>query len=316
MSYTGPIIDAHHHLWDLSMGRHPWLASDGEVSGALPGLDRIARDFGVAEYRAGAAGQDIAATVHVEALWSGDPVEETRWLETLDKDGGIACRYVGAAPLGANAAPAIISEQASFDRMTGIRAVLSWHPDPSKCFVGDPELGRSPAWRRDVAHLDRLGLNLELMTYPYQAEIALEVARLHPGLTIVINHCGSPIDRDEPGMRHWRQALATLASAPNIMIKISDPCAYDHHWTRASIAEVALQCIEAFGPERAMFASDMPVSGIWMTFDQMFSVYREVARPFSRHEQWMLFAGTASRVYGIPTTDVHVVPELPNSASL
>ena len=100
MSYTGPIIDAHHHLWDLSMGRHPWLASDGEVSGALPGLDRIARDFGVPEYRAGAAGQDIAATVHVEALWSGDPVEETRWLETLDKDGGIACRYVGAAPLG------------------------------------------------------------------------------------------------------------------------------------------------------------------------------------------------------------------------
>ena len=25
MIYTGPLIDAHHHLWDLSMGKHPWL---------------------------------------------------------------------------------------------------------------------------------------------------------------------------------------------------------------------------------------------------------------------------------------------------
>jgi predicted TIM-barrel fold metal-dependent hydrolase len=23
--YQGPIVDAHHHLWDLAMGRHPWL---------------------------------------------------------------------------------------------------------------------------------------------------------------------------------------------------------------------------------------------------------------------------------------------------
>ena len=23
--YGGPVIDPHHHLWDLSLGRHPWL---------------------------------------------------------------------------------------------------------------------------------------------------------------------------------------------------------------------------------------------------------------------------------------------------
>ena len=33
--YQGPIIDAHHHLWDLSLGRHRWL-TDPEVGiGAL-----------------------------------------------------------------------------------------------------------------------------------------------------------------------------------------------------------------------------------------------------------------------------------------
>ena len=51
------------------------------------------------------------------------------------------------------------------------------------------------------------------MTYPYQAEIALEVARLHPGLTIVINHCGSPIDRDEPGMREAHGSVWLVVEA-------------------------------------------------------------------------------------------------------
>lgn len=297
--YPGPIIDAHHHLWDLSMDRHPWLRPAGGLSGALPGIERIARDFGCSEYLDDTAGYDVVASVHIEALWAGNPVEETRWLESLAAPGGIACRYVGGAPLGTDAAAGIIAEQAAFPRMTGIRAVLSWHPDPAKCFVRDPELGRNPDWRRDVALLARAGLNLELMIYPFQARIALEIARAHPDLTIIINHCGSPIDRDPEGMRRWRQALALLATAPNVAIKISDPCAYDHDWTEASIAEVALYCIEAFGPDRAMFASDRPVSGIWMSFDQMYSIYGKVAATLSDAERHALFAGTAARIYGI-----------------
>jgi predicted TIM-barrel fold metal-dependent hydrolase len=23
--YTGPLIDAHHHFWDVGMGKHAWL---------------------------------------------------------------------------------------------------------------------------------------------------------------------------------------------------------------------------------------------------------------------------------------------------
>ena len=31
--YDGPIIDAHHHLWDLSLARHPWLAAGADGKG-------------------------------------------------------------------------------------------------------------------------------------------------------------------------------------------------------------------------------------------------------------------------------------------
>ena len=33
--YDGPIIDAHHHLWDLSGGRYPWLTKPEAAIGAL-----------------------------------------------------------------------------------------------------------------------------------------------------------------------------------------------------------------------------------------------------------------------------------------
>src|SRR5512147_1628917 len=99
--YAGPIIDAHTHLWNLAMDKHPWLRpSDGEVQ-ALGGLGKIRRNYGVEDYRAASARQGIVASVHIEALWDAqDPVGETRWLETLDKSDAIASRYVGAAPFG------------------------------------------------------------------------------------------------------------------------------------------------------------------------------------------------------------------------
>ena len=84
----------------------------------------------------------------------------------------------------------------------------------------------------------------------------------------VLNHCGNPIDRDAEGMRRWREGLATVAHSPNVLIKISDLVAYDHNRTLNSLREVVLYCIDSFGPERAMFASDFPMTGLHATFDQ------------------------------------------------
>ena len=128
--YSGPIIDPHHHLWNLSMGKHPWLLPSDPSVQAIAGLESIAHDYFPADYTRDAGRHNVVATVHIEALWAGDPVGETQWLETLDKTGGVGLRYVGGAPLGKDAAQRVIAEQAKYDRVTGIRGILSWHPDP------------------------------------------------------------------------------------------------------------------------------------------------------------------------------------------
>ena len=73
--YSGPIIDPHIHLWDLSMKKHAWLLpSDGAVQ-ALGGLDKLRQDFGVEDYLHDAANQPVEAAVHIEALWDRSDLE-------------------------------------------------------------------------------------------------------------------------------------------------------------------------------------------------------------------------------------------------
>lgn len=297
--YDGPIIDAHTHLWDLSMDAHPWLRpADGAVQ-ALGGLDAIRRTFVVEDYLRDAARQPIAASVHVEALWDpADPVGETRWLEGLDKSRCIAARYVGAAPFGTPGAAAVIEAQAAFDRMAGLRAIFSFHPgQPAKNFAARDGLARDPAWRADIARLPPLGLALEAMLYPYQAADVADLARSLPDLRIVVNHCASPVDRDAAGMARWRDAVVRLAAEPNVMIKVSNAEAYDPDPGEDSLRAVQRHCIESFGPDRSILATDWPVARLTGGFDAICDRFRRTVADFGAAEQRAMFHDNALRLY-------------------
>ena len=113
-----------------------------------------------------------------------------------------------------------------------------------------PEVCDRPVWRANLGRLAAHDLVFDLMVFPHQLSEAARLAGDFPAQTFVLNHCGSPIDRDPDGMLAWRDGLATLARHPNVRIKISDLVAYDPHWTLDSLAPVVLTCIDCFGPER------------------------------------------------------------------
>ena len=60
------------------------------------------------------------------------------------------------------------------------------------------------------------------MVFAHQLPEAARLAGNFPNQLFVLNHCGTPIDRDRDGMRRWGDGLATLAERPNVRIKISD----------------------------------------------------------------------------------------------
>lgn len=296
--YAGPIIDPHHHLWDLGLGRHPWLKSVAGERGGLGDLGPLRRNYLPEDYARDAANHPIVATVHVEAGWlPADCLGESRWLETLDKSRGIAARYVAHVPLADPNAAWLIDAQAACGRVVGVRDILSWHPDPARRFAARGDLMTDAAWRGGLRRLARHDLSFDLMVFAHQLGDAARLAGDFPNQLFILNHCGSPIDRDPDGMRRWRDGLAALAEHRNVRIKISDLGAYDHDWTLDSLASVIWPCIESFGPERAMFASDFPVAGLHASFDQVFGAFKTITAALSADEQKALFFGTAQRTY-------------------
>ena len=300
--YGGPIIDAHIHLWDLGMDRHPWLRPMGDAVQPLGDLARIRRTYLVDEYRNDAANQHVVAAVHVEAGWDhdDDPLAEIRWLETLDKSSGVAVRYIGYAEIAAPDADAVLDRLSEVSRFVGVRQMLSWHPtEPARSFARRPGIADEPDFRRGVALLAPHNQLLELMLYPYQAEELGRLARDFPDQPFIVNHCGSPIDRDREGMSRWKQGLRLLGSLPNVSIKISALSAYDPNPTPESLREVVLQCIDCFGVERSMFGSDFPVGRLWTSFDAIFNNFKAIVGDLSELEQSALFYDNARRVYRV-----------------
>ncbi|MGE0241506.1 MAG: amidohydrolase [Parvibaculaceae bacterium] len=297
--YDGPIIDAHHHLWDYGMGKHRWLMPVAGAVEALGSLAPLRRDYLVADYLKDAAGHSVVGTVHIEALWQeDDALGETQWLDGLDKAQGVALRYVARAPLGSPEARDVIARQAAVARVVGIRNTLSHHPTkPEKSFIARPDLAYDAAWRRDVGLVGEAGLHLELMMYPYQGQAVFDLAKAFPKLQIIVNHCGSPIDRDEEGMQRWRAALTLVASRPNVALKISNPGAYDPDWTQGSVRAVVRDCLTAFGVERAMFGTDYPVAALQMTYAQIYQNFKAAVADLPASGQRALFHDNARRFY-------------------
>jgi predicted TIM-barrel fold metal-dependent hydrolase len=298
--YEGPVIDPHHHLWDLSLGRHPWLERAKVTGGEMVygSLAPILRDYGVEDYRADAARQNVVASVHVEAGWSDEhPLEESRWLDGLNRGSGVAKRYVARVPLDSPDAIRLLEAEAANPNVVGIRDIVSWHPDPAKSFAARAHRMADPVWRSGLARLSRLGLVFDLMLYPWQMGEALDLVRAFPETLFVLNHGGSPADRSEAGMAIWRSGLLALGREPNVRLKISDLVAYDNDWTLESLQPVIEHCLDCFGPARSMFASDFPVAGLHASFDAVYAVFRAVAEPLSLDEQRALFFTTANDTY-------------------
>ena len=290
--YAGPIVDAHHHFWDLSLDMHPWLrgATDRQ----------LARNCLPADYLRETEGYDIVASVHVEANWDpGDPLGEIAWLDGLEKPAGIAARYVGYADLGALDVEGLLETLAAHGRVAGIRQITSWHPDPSKSAMADRHRMADRTWRHGLGILERLGLSFDMLISPWQAGDALDLARAFPGMKFALNHCGSPFDRSREGMALWRAGLKALAQAPNVVLKVSDLVAYDPDWTETSLRDVLLTCLDAFGPDRCMLASDHPVVTRFASFSQTYETFRTVYADLGDEDLFAMFAGNAAGFYDI-----------------
>lgn len=308
-----PIIDAHHHLWD---GPHPRYL-----------LDEIRADVD--------CGHNILATVFVEAgaMWrqSGPvslrPVGEVEFangVAAMSESGAYGATHLCAAivgsadlSLGADVEPVLDALLAAGNgRLRGIRHSAAH--DPEVRMLAPLGLMRSRQFFDGFACLQRKSLGFDLWVYHTQLDDAIALLSAFPEACVVINHIGGRLGigqyagmQDEVNI-HWMARLKQLAAYPNVSIKLSGqgmPLAgfgldqlpqppsseelVNLWWPRMSA------CIDIFGVERCMFASNFPVDKTSCSYVSLWNAFKRMTQAMSKADRAWLFAGAAARHYSL-----------------
>jgi len=283
-----PIADAHQHFWDPRANYHPWLCDPEPIAFRYGDYSALRRPYLLEDYRADAAGVDVMKTVYVETEWDpSDPLGETAWVERLRREAGLPTVMVAQAWLDRDDAAEVLERQAGFAFVRGIRH--------------KPRAGqmRDARWRAGYARLAPLGLRFDLQVAWPELSDAAHLCRRFPDTQLILNHTGLPADRSPEGIRGWQHAIEALAECPNAAIKISGLGTPGLPWTAERNRAIVLSAIEAFGIERAMFASNFPVDGLCARFAEIYSGFGEIVKDFPAGEQRRLFHDNAVRLYAM-----------------
>ncbi|HEX7858128.1 MAG TPA: amidohydrolase family protein [Sphingobium sp.] len=318
-----PIIDPHHHLWEIMPSPGSLQAPQRFLLHEM--LETVAQ-----------SGHRIVETVAVEcgAMYRAEgpdllkPVGEVEFLRgmaAMSASGHygpcrLASAIVAGAPLALGDAVRPLLEaqdEAAGGRLRGVRAHTSYSAGGLfgfPCAEETREVMRSPGFHAGAAVLDHMGLSLDIWCLHTQIGQVAELADALPGLAIILDHIGTPdhfayAGREGEADTEWRTAIADLARRPNVMIKIGGmgmDCT-GPIGTRAERApsEVlaerwrpyALACIEAFTPDRAMFESNFPPDAASGSYGALWNAFKRIALPLSDAEKTALFSGTARRAY-------------------
>jgi predicted TIM-barrel fold metal-dependent hydrolase len=293
-----PVVDAHQHFWDVTLDKHPGFRAEPPLPFRYGDTRPLRRTYLPADYRVDAGGHRIVGTVYVETEWDpADPLGETRWVEALAAREGLPTAVVAQAWLDRDDVDEVLARQAACPLVRGIRCKPAAAPSPAEVVDGAPGSMGDARWRAGFARLARHGLSFDLQTPWWHLREAAALARAFPDTQVILNHTGLPADRSPEGLRGWRAAMATLAAAPNVALKISGLGVPGRPWTAESNREVVLHAIEVFGVDRAMFASNYPVDGLVATFDTIYAGFKTIVRAFSDVDRRKLFHDNAVRLY-------------------
>ncbi|MFP6725346.1 MAG: amidohydrolase family protein, partial [Alphaproteobacteria bacterium] len=89
------------------------------------------------------------------------------------------------------------------------------------------------------------------------------------------------------------------ADQTNVSLKISGIGEAGHPWTTARQETIVRECINIFGVDRCMFASNYPVDRLVGEFKTIFKGFLEATGNFSLSDRGKLFYGNARKRYAI-----------------
>jgi L-fuconolactonase len=274
-------VDAHHHLWDLSVREQTWMVG--------PELDPVRRNFSVDDLAAPASAAGVSATVVVQTV--SVPAETPEFLEVAASNDLVA-GVVGWVDLRAPdvaAALAALRERPDGVWLKGIRHQVHDEEDPRWLCRDDV--------RNGLAAVAGAGLVYDLLTKPPHLPAAVETVAALPELSFVVDHISKPVIGGD--LEPWATGLRELAGFSNVSCKLSGMVteASWTDWTVEDLRPYVDVVLEAFGPDRVMFGSDWPVCLLAASYGQVVEAAEQLTAGLGDKERDAVFGDTARRVY-------------------
>lgn len=284
MTAVEGIVDAHHHLWDLSVRDQDWITGER--------LAPLRRDFSLADLEPEAKAAGVTATVLVQTV---TVAAETPEFLALAAGSDLVAGVVGWTDLTDPAVAdrlAALRELPGGEHLVGIRHQVQGE--------ADPEWLLRPDVLRGLRAVADAGLVYDLVVLARQLPAATRAAGLVPELVFALDHLGKP-PISEGGTRPWSDDLRSLAARPNTVCKLSGMVteADWDTWTTADLTPYAATALDAFGPGRLMFGSDWPVCRLAASYAEVVDAARALTGGLDDGERREVFSGTARRVYGL-----------------
>jgi predicted TIM-barrel fold metal-dependent hydrolase len=295
--YDGPIVDAHQHFWEPSLGRIPWLRPDAHIAFRYGDYGPIKRDYLPPELLADACPLRVVGTVSMETEWDrDDPLGEIDHIEGVRRRFGLPDAAVAHAVLADPNVEAVLEHLADRPIVRAVRNKPGQAAGPQRAAAG-PTLMSDDQWRRGYALLPAYGLDFELQAAWWHLDEAVRLGRAFPDISITINHTGLPADRSREGLESWAASLARIAQLPHVWLKISGIGVRGVPWTVDANREIVERAASLFGPDRIMFASNFPVDGLTGSYQDIMGGFLEITLSWSPDEQRKAFAENAVRRY-------------------
>jgi predicted TIM-barrel fold metal-dependent hydrolase len=305
-----PIIDPHHHLWDLR------TRTDSSFQQKVYFCEQIMADID-------ACGHNVVQTVFAQcsAFYRADGPEELRCVGETEFAHGVAAMSRSGV-YGATRLCTGIFSTADLNLGAAVEPVLQAHLSASENFRGI----RFPLPSRlDETFLEGYSLlaKYKLTFGNYSGDwtrlpLLAELAYKQPEVTVIVNHLGGKIDPEAgPGeFDAWRTAVDSIAASPNAVMKVGgaqqrvgpwEP-PFHMHRRETPIGSEELSellwpwyehVIQAFGPERCMFESNFPVDKESVSYRTLWNTFKRISAKagLSEGEETAIFSGTAARVY-------------------
>lgn len=286
-----PLIDTHQHLADIARFGKDW------TSPPIPG------NYDMKAYMQATRNVNMVKAVYMEvAVPVARKHEEALYAIEMCKDkSNPTVAAVISADLRSPDFETYITQFKGSPYIKGIR-----HGFRSTAEMKDPQL------IKNAKILGDLNMSLDFTISPAWLTSVSELIKECPGTRFLVNHCGNvdprafmnPVaagGKANHDANEWIAAMKTVAKNKNVVCKISGIISISSGYPKSAetLGPGINHCLDIFGPDRVMFASDWPWCLKGSELENWVNILKEIVKNRPYKEQKKLFHDNAIKFYNI-----------------